>query len=120
MRRRQTLIRLLPPSLIVLAAGCSNPGGSREEGFVPLFDGKTLEGWVKSAFDQKGEVSVKEGTLVIHAGQSMSGVTWEGDFPTSNYEVTFEAQRVDGSASRSPECSRRCLAGLGFNSNLRR
>ncbi len=61
-----------------------------------LFDGKTLAGWEKSDFEQQGDASVKDGTLVIHAGQSMSGVNWQGQFPTTNYEVTFEAQRVDG------------------------
>jgi len=63
-----------------------------------LFDGKTLEHWRAVDFAGGGEVSVKEEALVIGMGQPMSGVKWTGEaLPKTNYEVNFEAQRVDGS-----------------------
>jgi hypothetical protein len=61
----------------------------------PLFDGKSLDGWKKTPFDGTGEVSVEDGTILLQHG-SMTGVTWQGDFPKSNYEVSLEATRLAG------------------------
>jgi len=33
---------------------------------------------------------------VLGAGAPMTGVTWTGEFPKSDYEVRFEAARLDG------------------------
>ncbi len=66
---------------------------------VALFDGKTLKGWKildKIDFDRHGEVKVKDGELILGTGQFMTGIKWEGEFPKLDYEVTFEARRIDG------------------------
>jgi hypothetical protein len=61
-----------------------------------LFDGKSLEGWRETAFTGRGQVRVENGTIVLGAGKPMTGVTWTGAFPRSNYEVRFEGVRLQG------------------------
>ena len=64
----------------------------------PLFDGKSLTNWESTDFGGQGEVEVKDGQLVVAAGQPLTGVTWKGgELPKSNYEVRLEAQKVAGS-----------------------
>jgi hypothetical protein len=80
------------PSTSAPAAG---PAVSRN-GWVSLFDGTTLKGWKESDFAGRGEVTVKNGTIVLPMGY-MTGITWTGAVPKMNYEVELEASRVDGS-----------------------
>ena len=62
-----------------------------------LFDGKTLDGWRPSAFGGEGAVAVEDGSILISAGERLSGITsTRGDLPTANYEIELEARRVDG------------------------
>ena len=61
-----------------------------------LFDGKTLAGWKSTDFAGRGEVNVKNGTIVLETGQ-MTGITWTNDLPRMNYELSLEAMRVEGS-----------------------
>jgi hypothetical protein len=65
-------------------------------GWRPLFDGKTLDGWKESPFVARGKVSVEQGTVVLGTGY-MTGITWTKDFPTANYEIRYEAARIEGS-----------------------
>jgi hypothetical protein len=62
-----------------------------------LFDGKSLDGWKKTEFGGEADVEVKDGRIVMLAGNPMTGITWTREFPKSNYEVSLEAMRVDGS-----------------------
>ena len=64
-----------------------------------LFDGKTLKGWKLSNFGGDGEVEVKDGNLVLNVGSDLTGVTIADGtkLPTNNFELSCEAQRVDGS-----------------------
>lgn len=62
-----------------------------------LFDGKTLDGWKKTRFGGEADVEVKDGRIVMSAGSPMTGITWTRAFPKTNYEVSLEAMRVDGS-----------------------
>jgi hypothetical protein len=61
-----------------------------------LFDGKTLAGWKVTDFAGHGEVEVKEGRIILGSG-IMTGITWTNDLPRTNYEVSLEAMRVEGS-----------------------
>lgn len=63
--------------------------------WIPLFDGKTLKGWKETPFRSRGEVHVKDSTILIGKGH-MTGITWTGEFPKSGYEIRFEAARMDG------------------------
>jgi hypothetical protein len=62
-----------------------------------LFDGKSLGDWKESAFPSQGRVKVEDGKIVIGFGEGCSGITYKGKFPTTNYELSLEAMRVDGS-----------------------
>ena len=62
-----------------------------------LFDGKTLTGWKAPQFGGEGKVYVKDGTIVMEMGSSMTGVTWAGDVIRNNYELELEGMRLDGS-----------------------
>jgi hypothetical protein len=71
----------------------------RDAKVIKLFDGKSLEGWQvldKIDFEKHGEVSVKDGELILKQGQPMTGIRWKGEFPKLDYEVTLEARRIDG------------------------
>jgi hypothetical protein len=63
-----------------------------------LFDGKTLAGWKTTQFGAHGEAEVKDGQIILPAGDPLTGITREkDDVPHVNYEVALEAQRVEGS-----------------------
>lgn len=65
----------------------------------PLFNGHDLSGWrvvAEACFDKHGKVYASAGTIVMEAGQPMSGIAWRGEFPKNNYEMRLEAMRVDG------------------------
>jgi hypothetical protein len=62
-----------------------------------LFDGKSLQGWRETGFKGRGQVRVENGAIVLGPGKPMTGVTWTGAFPRSNYEIRFEGARLEGS-----------------------
>ncbi len=68
-----------------------------KDGWISLFDGKTLKGWKITKFGGQGEVHVKEGAIVMPVGSDLTGIHTERKLPKINYEVELEAQRVDGS-----------------------
>jgi hypothetical protein len=63
---------------------------------MPLFDGKSLDGWKVTPFGGEGEVTVKDGAIVLEMGNDMTGITWTKPFPKMDYELTLEAMRVAG------------------------
>ena len=89
-------------SLLLLASTAAagpddkgQPGGS--SGAKVLFDGKSLEGWKKCDFYKAGEVKAEDGQITLFKGLPMSGITTtRQDLPTTNYELNYEAMRVDG------------------------
>lgn len=70
----------------------------KDKSVVSLFDGKSLKGWKSTNFGGEGEVLVKDGNLILEMGSDLTGVTWQDArlIPRSNYEITFQAMRVDG------------------------
>ncbi len=69
-----------------------------DKGVVKLFDGKTLAGWKLTEFGGEGDVSVKDGQLVMELGSDLTGITWKDPkkLLKTNYEISLEAMRVDG------------------------
>jgi|WetSurMetagenome_2_1015567.scaffolds.fasta_scaffold05122_7 hypothetical protein len=61
-----------------------------------IFDGKSLVGWEITNFGPQGPVSVAGGEVILGMGDGCTGITWKGDFPTTNYEVSLDAMKVDG------------------------
>ena len=66
-----------------------------EAGWKPLFDGASLQGWRETDFSGHGKVTIENGAIVLGKG-ILTGITWTGEFPKSNYELRLEAMRVDG------------------------
>jgi hypothetical protein len=102
---RQTFPRLMV-ALIFLFAGCTSNPKNRENntpqpktagpGWILLFNGETLEGWDVTRFGTQGPVQVSNGAIVLGMGDGCTGITWQGGFPTMNYEVQLEAKKVSG------------------------
>lgn len=61
-----------------------------------LFKGQSLDGWREAQFKGHGQVKVENGSLILGAGDRMTGATWARDFPKANYELRFEAARLKG------------------------
>ena len=63
----------------------------------PLFDGKSLTGWKATNFGGEGEVSVKDGVILMEQGNDMTGVTYDREnFPKMDYEVVLEGKKLKG------------------------
>jgi hypothetical protein len=77
-----------------------SPAGERA-----LFDGRTLAGWAQSGFEGEADVKVENpfkdgrGAIIIERGVTLSGITWVkgGELPRTNYELSLEAMRLEGS-----------------------
>lgn len=61
-----------------------------------IFDGISLHDWEITNFGPQGPVSLSDGKLILGMGDGCTGVTYNGDFPTTDYEVTLEAMRMNG------------------------
>ncbi len=73
------------------------PGAVPDEyGWRPLFNGYTLDGWEVTNFGPQGAVYVRDSAIFLNMGDGPTGITWTGDFPVVNYEISLEAMRVDG------------------------
>jgi len=83
-----TLMLLLP-----LAAAAQPPPS---DSTIILFDGATLGQWKDSEYGFPNLIEVRDSTLVIGMADGLSGVTWTGDYPRMNYEISLEAQRQLG------------------------
>ena len=97
--------------LVLLPApgGAGEPPGAKKNAAAPdkrqkvrwrrLFDGQSLGKWkVIDEYDysRHGKVYVRDGRIVLEAGNPATGIKWTGPFPKSDYELAFEAMRVEG------------------------
>lgn len=57
---------------------------------------KPLTGWQETKFTGHGKARAENGVIYLDAGAPMTGVTRAGDFPLTNYEIRFEAARLQG------------------------
>jgi hypothetical protein len=78
----------------LLASAVAGEPGPKQ--WRKLFDGRTLEGWKAANFGGEGEVRVEDGCIEMDFGSPLTGVTYTGQLPQTNYEVRLEAQRLDG------------------------
>jgi hypothetical protein len=65
-------------------------------GQVSLFDGGNLGQWKITDFRDHGKVYVKDESIMLQTGDSLTGVTWAGPVLRMNYEINLDAMRVDG------------------------
>lgn len=65
-----------------------------------MFDGENLGLWEQSLFFEgiyeQGNVYVKDGCIILEQCDWMTGIRWTGPYKTTNYEIYFEAMRLDG------------------------
>lgn len=89
-----------------------NPGQE-----VSLFDGQGLGQWKVTDFGGQGDVYVKDGAIYLEMGSYATGITWDGPVVRTNYEITLEGMRVDGTdffcALTFPVGERPCTLVLG-------
>jgi sugar phosphate isomerase/epimerase len=64
--------------------------------WTPLFDGKTLGKWKETDFAGHADVSVKNGEILLPQGGDMTGINLEAAPAKMDYEVEFQAKRVEG------------------------
>lgn len=67
-----------------------------KDGWKPLFNGHTLDGWEITNFGPQGPVTVSGSSVILNLGDGATGITWAGEFPSINYEISLEAMRIDG------------------------
>ena len=67
--------------------------------WIPLFNGKDLTGWEETDYAGRGKVVVKNGELHIENGLVITGVNFTNKtiLPKTNYEITYQAKKVNGS-----------------------
>jgi Domain of Unknown Function (DUF1080) len=88
--------KILALAAILCLAPAGAVGQEKPGEWQSLFDGKSLQGWRETPFNGRGQVRVESGTMVLGFGKPMTGVTWTGSFPRSNYEVRLEGMRRQG------------------------
>lgn len=65
-----------------------------DSGFI--FNGISLDGWEITNFGPQGPVYVSGGEIILGRGDGCTGITYKRDFPTTDYEVSLDAMKVDG------------------------
>ena len=83
--------------IVSLALGVATASAQPTGAWRSLFDGRSLAGWTETQFPRRGPVRVEDGAIFLGAGAPLTGVTREGAPARTNYEVRFEASRVQGS-----------------------
>lgn len=79
-----------------LLSGKPAAAAKGDEGWQSLFDGKKLGDWKETDFAGKAAVEIKDGQLILNAGGDLTGVNLEKAPATMDYEVEFQAMRVEG------------------------
>jgi len=82
--------------LFVTAALCFAEPQPKAGEWQSLFDGKSLRGWRETPFSGHGKVRIEDESIVLEAGAPMTGITRTDAFPGSNYEVRFQAAKIQG------------------------
>jgi hypothetical protein len=87
--------RKLMPALVTGTALLMAAQESTAPAWKSMFDGRSLAGWKETPFSGRGKVRVEDGAIVLEKG-ALTGITWTGEFPKSNFEVRLEAMRAQG------------------------
>ena len=97
--------RAIIPLLIILLISCREvpkgrtalQGNSASVNDMPVnFDGKYLTGWEVTNFGPQGPVYVADSSIILGMGDGCTGITWKGNFPAADYEVSLDAMRISG------------------------
>jgi hypothetical protein len=97
--------RVVVALLFLLLINCKGGGKEKAESsynltalkdFIMYSDGRPLTGWEVTNFGPQGPVYVSGDNIMLGMGDGCTGITWKGDFPSVNYEVSLDAKRVEG------------------------
>lgn len=80
---------------LLLLAALALPTAAQEQPWSSLHDGKTLNNWKPAPLPNAGKVTVEDGAIILHRGR-MTGIVFTGQFPRVNYEIRFDAARLEG------------------------
>lgn len=87
-------------TVLLMGSGLGLTGGHEAKDkpvWKTLFDGKSLDGWKSSEFPGSGKVLLRNGVVVLEAGEPMTGITYaRDDFPRIDFEVQLEARKLQG------------------------
>lgn len=77
------------------ATPAAAPEASKE---IVLFNGKSLDDWETVDVGGSGIVELEGGVMIINQGENVSGAVYKkaAALPTTNYEITLEAKRLQG------------------------
>ena len=88
------------------------------QGWMNLLDAKCLEAWQAvevfpgpAVEGKPGTIRAEKGQLILERGEGWTGARWGGEFPTTNYEVEVEAQRMAGYGEF---CNMALRAGMAY------
>jgi hypothetical protein len=70
---------------------------TRDDSHQVLFDGKSLDSWTITEFGGQRGVTVVDGAIQLDAGDPLTGITWKGDPPRNDYELSAQARKLRGS-----------------------
>lgn len=84
------------PLEIIQAAAAQALAPVAGDGWRPLFDGSSFNGWRVTNFGVVGRVELNQGLMVFWKGGPFTGVNYTNAVPKLNYEVTLQAMRVAG------------------------
>ena len=93
--------RLILSALLLLGAAFAaeeaKPAAEQTKEFV-LFDGKSITDWESVDAGGSGQVELEGGVMIINQGENISGAIYKkaAALPTTNYEITLEAKRMQG------------------------
>ncbi len=113
---RLSVVALVPVALVIgfSLAGCRATGPAEDDPLsdapaaassnvsfesgrpVSLFDGQTLGLWKEANFNGQGDVTVKDGAIYLGMGNYATGITWTGPLVRTNYEISLDAMRAEG------------------------
>jgi len=61
-----------------------------------LINQLSVHKWEITDFSDSGPVNISDSVIIIGAGNGLTGVTWTGNFPKKNYELSARAMRITG------------------------
>jgi len=90
--------RPAPGSPPATASVPANPA-TNADASTSLFDGTSLDGWKVTDFAGHGDVEVEKGRMILRMGAMLTGVNLvaTNGLPTTNYEISLEASKLEGS-----------------------
>ena len=67
-----------------------------EQKWIPLFNGKTLDGWAVSNFEADRKAEIRDGCIILGRDDLAMGIKYIKPFPKSDYEIMYQAKRMKG------------------------